>query len=275
MTDSPIPSNDSTPSTDPVQAGVRVHRDGPRLTVTLARPEKRNAQTPSMWARLTEIARTLDDGVRVVVLNADGPDFSAGLDRGMLSAEGLPGEPQVLSVVAHRGVDETEKMIAGFQHAFTAWSEVDALVVAAVQGNAIGAGFQLALGADLRLVAEDVRLAIREPSLGLVPDLGGTLPLVRTLGYSRALEICVTGRFIGAQEAVGAGLATLASPNDRLAAVTDEVVAAILEVPDRALRETKRLLRAAISNDAEAQLLAERQAQARLLAELAPRPGTR
>ncbi len=270
------------PSTRSARSGngesVTVDRQGPRLTVTLARPEKRNAQTPTMWARLAEIARTLDEGVRVVVLNAEGQDFSAGLDRGMLSPEGIPGEPRVLSVAANRGIGETEQLIAGFQEGFTAWGEVDALVIAAVQGNAIGAGFQLALAADLRLVTEDVRLAMREPSLGLVPDLGGTLPLVRTLGYSRALEICVTSRFVGAGEAVGSGLATLAVPNEKLAAVTDEVVAAILEIPDAALRETKRLLRAAITNDAQAQLLAERQAQARLLtglvgAPIGPLPG--
>ncbi|NNG19749.1 enoyl-CoA hydratase/isomerase family protein [Naumannella sp. ID2617S] len=245
--------------------GLRVERDGPRLTVTLCNPDKRNAQTPSMWAALAEIARGLDPEVRVVVLNADGQDFSAGLDRGMLSLDGIPGEPKVLAVAANRGHGETEQLIAGFQQGFTAWGECHALVIAAVQGNAIGAGFQLALAADLRLVAEDVRLAMREPSLGLVPDLGGTLPLVRTLGYSRALEVCVTSRFVGAGEAVGSGLATLAVPTEKLAAVTDEVVAAILEIPDAALRETKQLLRAAVGNGAEQQLLAERQAQARLL----------
>ena len=57
----------------------------------------------------------------------------------------------------------------------------------------MGAGFQLALACDLRVVADDARFAMRETSLGLVPDLGGTQPLVEAVGYSRALEICVTG----------------------------------------------------------------------------------
>ncbi|MDO5499797.1 MAG: enoyl-CoA hydratase/isomerase family protein [Propionibacteriaceae bacterium] len=249
----------------PTHPGLRTHRDGDTLTVTLANPEKRNPQTPTLWLALEQIATGLDPAIRLVVLNAEGRDFSTGLDRGMLSPDGMVGEPRVLSVAANRGLGETSELIRGFQRAFTAWGEVSAIVLAAVQGHAIGAGFQLALAADLRIVTTDVRLAMREPSLGLVPDLGGTLPLVHALGYSRALEICVTSRFIGAQEAVAYGLATLAVPNEDLEKVTAEVAGAILEIPDAALRETKQLLRAAVHNGAEEQLRAEREAQARLL----------
>lgn len=249
----------------PSHPGLRTHRDGAVLTITLCRPEHRNPQTPTLWHTLERLATTLDPEIRLVVLNADGPDFSAGLDRGMLSPDGIPGEPRVLSVAANRGEGETAELIKGFQRGFTAWGECSAIVLAAVQGNAVGAGFQLALAADIRLVATNVQFSLREPSLGLVPDLGGTLPLVRALGYSRALEICVTSRFMGAQEAVAYGLATLAVPPETLSEVTGEVAAAILEIPDRALRETKKLLRAAVDNPLAAQLKAEREAQARLL----------
>ena len=75
------------------------------------------------------------------------------------------------------------EVIAPFQQGFAAWADVPAVVVAAVQGHAIGAGFQLALAADLRVVADDVQLAMRETSLGLVPDLGGTGPLVALVGW--------------------------------------------------------------------------------------------
>lgn len=251
----------------PTHPGLRTHRDGAILTITLADPEKRNPQTPTLWHALAQVAKALDPAIRLVVLNAEGSDFSTGLDRGMLSPDGMEGEPRVLSVAANRGEGETAELIRGFQRAFTAWGDVSAIVLAAVQGHAIGAGFQLALAADLRLVTTDVQFAMREPSLGLVPDLGGTLPLVRALGYSRALEICVTSRFIGAQEAVAYGLATLAVPPEKLTEVTREVAAAILEIPDAALRETKKLLRAATHNTAEDQLRAEREAQARLLVE--------
>lgn len=249
----------------PTHPGLRLSRDGDILTVTLCNPDNRNAQTPSLWHALAGVAAGLDPDIRLVILNADGPDFSAGLDRGMLSPNGMPGEPKVLSVAANRGEGETAELIQAFQKGFTAWGDCSAIVLAAVQGHAIGAGFQLALAADLRIVTTDVQLAMREPSLGLVPDLGGTLPLVRALGYSRALEICVTSRFIGAQEAVAYGLATLAVPNEKLQEVTLEVARAVLEIPDAALRETKQLLRAAVQNPLGAQLLAEREAQARLL----------
>jgi enoyl-CoA hydratase/carnithine racemase len=261
----------------PSHPGLRTRRNADVLTITLCQPERRNAQTPTLWHTLERIATTLDPAVRLVILNAEGPDFSTGLDRGMLSPEGIPGEPKVLSVAANRGEGETAELIKGFQRGFTAWGESSALVLAAVQGNAIGAGFQLALAADLRLVSTDVQFSLREPSLGLVPDLGGTLALVHALGYSRALELCVTSRLMGAQEAVAYGLATLAVPPEKLIEVTDEVAAAILEIPDAALRETKQLLRAAVHNSPEQQLRAEREAQARLLTAgvsgyLEPRP---
>jgi enoyl-CoA hydratase/carnithine racemase len=149
------------------------------------------------------------------------------------------------------------------------------VVVAAVQGHAIGAGFQLALAADLRVVADDVQLVMRETSLGLVPDLGGTGPLVGLVGYSKALELCATGRAVGAAEAVASGLAAVAVPAEELDATTGDLVAAILSAPEPALRELKPLLRAALTSDRDDQLRLEREAQSRLLHALAaarPRP---
>lgn len=245
--------------------GLRVDHDGDAVvTVTLCNPDRRNAQAPSMWAALNQIARTLDPEVRVVVLRAEGPDFSAGLDRKMLSLDGAPGEPNLLAA-ARDSTATIGDQIAEFQRGFICWGECPAIVLAAVQGHAIGAGFQLALAADLRIVADDVKFAMRETSLGLVPDLGGTLPLVRTLGYSRALEICLTGRFVEAAEAVNSGLASLAVPEDKLVEVTDQVVDAILEAPRDASRELKALLRNAIEATPADQLRDERETQARLL----------
>ena len=248
---------------------LRVSREGAVLTVTLTNPERRNAQVPSLWTALAEVADGLDPQVRVVVLRGEGPSFSAGLDRSVLAPGGADGEPDLLAL----GDDESAvaEVIARFQRGFTAWGEVPAVVVAAVQGHAIGAGFQLALAADLRVVADDVQLAMRETSLGLVPDLGGTGPLVRLVGPARALEICATGRFVGAQEAVATGLANVAVPRADLEATTADLVAALLAAPEAALRELKPLLRSAAVLDRDAQLAAEREAQARLLRGLAAR----
>ncbi|MFM8894695.1 MAG: hypothetical protein ACKOE2_04780, partial [Actinomycetales bacterium] len=78
------------------EAGVRVERDGPVVIVTLASPQNRNAQTPATWRRLAEVGDLVDEGTRVVLLLAEGPSISAGLNRGMLTAEGVSGEPSIL-----------------------------------------------------------------------------------------------------------------------------------------------------------------------------------
>ena len=138
-----------------------------------------------------------------------GPSFTAGLHRAAHAA-GRAGEPSVLELAASG--EEALGPRSPASSAASPWSQVPAVVLAAVQGAAIGAGFQLALACDLRVVADDVAFAMRETSLGLVPDLAGTAPLVRLVGYARALEICATGRAVHADEAVRLGLAQVAVP---------------------------------------------------------------
>ena len=243
---------------------LRVERSGPVVTITLDRPERRNSQVPSLWSALAEVGAGLDQSTQVVVMRAEGPSFSAGLERAMLTPQGVPGEPSVLALAAGAGA-ELEEAIAAFQRGFAIWAEVPAVTIAAVQGHAIGAGFQLALACDIRVVADDVAFAMRETSLGLVPDLAGTSPLVRSIGYARALEICATGRFVGAQEAVAIGLASVAVPRADLDVTALDLADAILQAPAAALRELKPLLRNAIDASPADQLRAERAAQARLL----------
>jgi enoyl-CoA hydratase/carnithine racemase len=247
---------------------VRAEQDGAVLTVTLDRPDQLNAQTPATWRALAAIGFDLPADVRVVVLRGEGASFSAGLDRAMFTPEGVPGEPSLVTLAALSDA-ELDAAIAGFQAAFTWWSQVTAITVAAVQGHAIGAGFQLALACDLRLVAEDARFAMRETSLGLVPDLGGTSPLLAAVGYARALEICATGRWVGAAEAVSIGLATAAVPNVELDAAVTDLAEALLAAPDGALRETVALLRGGADRTPGEQRAAERAAQARRLRALA------
>jgi enoyl-CoA hydratase/carnithine racemase len=245
---------------------LRVDRDGPVLTVTLADPETRNAQTPSLWSALADVGESLPPEVRVVVLRGEGASFSAGLHRQMLSPGGIPGEADLLALASSEGLDDT---IAGFQRGFSVWRSVPAVVVAVVQGHAVGAGFQLALAADLRLLADDAQLCMREVQLGLIPDLGGTGPLVHLVGYARALEICATGRFVGAQEAAAIGLATAVVPRGDLDAAVQDLVAALLAAPVDALRTLKPLLANAVDASPDQQLAAERSAQADLLRGLA------
>ncbi|AJE40053.1 MULTISPECIES: enoyl-CoA hydratase/isomerase family protein [Streptomyces] len=257
-------------SLDPVldKDGVRLTVDDTIATVTLTNPAKRNVQSPALWRALAEAGRVLPGSVRVVVLRAEGKSFSAGLDRQMLTPEGIEGEP-TFADLARGGDKELDASIAGFQEAFSWLRRNDLVSVAAVQGHAIGAGFQLALACDLRVVADDAQFAMRETSLGLVPDLTGTHPLVSAVGYARALEICVTGRFVLAEEAVTMGLANLAVPREQLDDTVRDLTSALLAAPRDAVVETKALLRGAQQRTYEEQRAAERAAQARRLRDLA------
>jgi enoyl-CoA hydratase/carnithine racemase len=248
--------------------GVRLDVDGAVATVTLCRPAVRNAQLPSTWAALAGIGAGLDDSVRVVVVRGEGRSFSAGLDRRMLDRSGVPGEPSLWDL-ATLSAEEIDARIAGFQAGFGWLSRPDLVTIAAVQGHAVGAGFQLALACDLRVLADDALLAMRETSLGLVPDLTGSHPLVRAVGYSRALEICLTGRWVDAAEAARLGLATIVVPAAELDAAVADLVAAVLASSAGAVRATKALLQGAVLNDRDDQNRAERAAQIGRLRDLA------
>ncbi|MDX2605301.1 enoyl-CoA hydratase/isomerase family protein [Streptomyces caniscabiei] len=248
--------------------GVRLTVDDTVATVTLTNPAKRNAQSPALWRALAEAGRSVPGSVRVVVLRAEGKSFSAGLNRQMFTPEGIEGEPSFIDLARRddAGLDAT---IAEYQEAFTWWRRNDIVSVAAVQGHAVGAGFQLALACDLRVVADDVQFAMLETSLGLVPDLTGTHPLVSLVGYARALEICLTGRFVQADEAQRIGLANLAVPADQLDATVRDLAGALVAAPRDAVVETKALLRGAQDRGYDEQRAAERAAQARRLRDLA------
>ena len=138
-----------------------------------------------------------------------------------------------------------------------------------MQGHAIGAGFQLALACDLRVLApDDAQLCMKESALGLVPDLTGTKPLVEAVGYARALEICSTARMVYSTEAVAIGLASVAVRADLDATALDLVGALTAALPG-AVREIKALLLGASGRDLDEQRRFEREAQVRRFRELA------
>jgi enoyl-CoA hydratase/carnithine racemase len=246
--------------------GVRVECDGPVATVTLCRPHVLNAQTPTMWEGLRQIGRDLPGDIRVVVVQGEGRAFSAGLDLAAVSAEPADAaDPQHFSFARLATLDDTEAsaVIAGFQEAFSWLRRPDLVSIAAVRGHAIGAGFQLALACDLRVVTEDAQFTMAEVALGLVPDLGGTKRLVELVGYARAMDICITGRRIGAAEADRLGLATSVVPGDGLDPAVAALTGQILAASRDAVVEIKALLAEAANRTFAAQLAAEREAQVR------------
>ncbi|MEO3743231.1 enoyl-CoA hydratase/isomerase family protein [Plantactinospora sp. B5E13] len=251
-------------------AGVRLNCDGPVATMTLCRPDVLNAQTPEMWRAMREFSRELPGDVRVVVVRGEGRAFSAGLDLSVATGAGEDGTSGgALAELATLAPEECAERIAGFQAGFTWLHRPDLISIAAVQGHAIGAGFQLALACDLRVLADDAVFSMAEVMLGLVPDLAGTQRLVELLGYSRALELCVTGRRVDATEAVGLGLATVVVPRADLDAAVHDLAAAVLAGNRDAVVEIKALLAGATGRTAAAQQRAEREAQTRRIRDLA------
>lgn len=255
-----------TAQAQPDDSGVLTLVEGPLATVTLSRAEQLNAQTPRTWQGLAAAGASLPAEVRVVVVRGAGRSFSAGLDKAMFTGRvaGVPTLPQLAAMdPAH-----AEGLIADWQAGFDWLRRPDIVSIAAVQGHAIGAGLQLALACDIRVLAEDAQLCMAETSLGLVPDLTGSKSLVDLVGPSRAIEICLTGRRVGSDEAARIGLASLVVPTAGLGAAVDDLVAALLSPPRGAVTETKALLAGAAGRTHAEQQAAERAAQVRRIAAL-------
>jgi enoyl-CoA hydratase/carnithine racemase len=255
--------------------GLLHQQAGPVASITLNRPDVRNAQTPAMWRALAELGAALPEETRVVVVRGTGPSFSAGLDRTMLDPTAGAGE--VETVAGLLALDDTEisAAIDAYQQGFTFLRDPRFVSIAAVQGYAVGAGFQLALACDLRVVADDAQFAMLESSLGLVPALTGTKPLVESVGYARALELCVTARMVGATEAVAIGLALTAVPAAELDATVADLAGALTAALPGVVSETKSLLDGAAQRGLDEQRRLEREAQVRRLRELAASTASR
>ena len=221
--------------------------------VRLNRPDKRNALDPAMFAGLVMAGESLasEPAVRAVVLSGVGPDFCAGLD-----------------FAAFRAMREGERLTAGVdlppgrgparsagQRAAYVWAEIPVPVIAAVTGNALGGGLQIALGADIRIVAPDARMSVLEIRWGLIPDMTGTQLLPELVGRDVAKELTFTGRVVSGEEAVALGLATRADPDPRRAAL--ELARSIAGHSPEAIRAAKRLLDLAGRVDLEAGFAAE------------------
>jgi enoyl-CoA hydratase/carnithine racemase len=186
----------------------------------------------------------------------------------LFTHDGVPGEPGVATAAD----PDFEEKIAGYQAGYTWLRKSQFVSIAVVQGHAIGAGFQLALACDLRVLADDAMLCMKEPALGLVPDLTGTKPLVEIVGLSRAIELCVTAKTIDADEAKRIGLTDRVVPLDDLDDTVRNLVKDLLTTEVAAARATKGLLTGASGRSLEEQAKHERTEQLQLLRALPPGP---
>jgi len=222
--------------------------------VRLNRPDKRNALDNAMFAGLITAGERLkaEPGVRAVVLSGEGPDFCAGLDFGAFQAMR---DGERLSLQVDLPVVQDGPARATGQRAAYVWAELPVPVIAAVTGNALGGGLQIALGADIRIVAPDARLSVLEIRWGLVPDMTGTQLLPELVGRDVAKELTFTGRMVTGAEAVTLGLATRVDPDPRQAAL--ELARSIAGRSPHAIRAAKRLLDLAGRVDLETGFAAE------------------
>ncbi|MCK9893517.1 crotonase/enoyl-CoA hydratase family protein [Frankia sp. AgB32] len=214
-------------------------RDGV-ADVRLNRPEKINALDQAMFAALAEAGEDLrgQPAVRAVVLSGQGRGFCAGLDVAMFSemaAGAAGGAAALVEVLATDG-----RITHLGQQAAWVWTELEVPVIAAIHGPCLGGGLQIALGADLRIVAPDASLGLLEIRWGIIPDLTASLTLPRLVGPDVAKELYWTGRTVDGAEAVRLGLATRQAPDPRAAALA--LAAEIAARSPEAVRAGKRLL---------------------------------
>jgi enoyl-CoA hydratase/carnithine racemase len=203
-------------------------------TVTLNRPEKLNAYGAQMRIDLSAALRRAetDDDVRVVILTGAGRSFCAGLD---LKEAGTTVTPPTAEEAAAR----PQFVLA----------EMEKPLIAAVNGHAIGVGFELAMHCDFRILADDATLNDMHAKRGLLPDAGGAWLLPRLIGWSRACEVLLLGEPIAAAEAERLGLATRVVPSAELLPAARALAARLAANAPLSLRYTKRLLRQGLHSE--------------------------
>lgn len=221
-------------------------------TVTLERPDVRNViSDPPLVEELPAVFDTLqfDDSVHVIILTGRGSAFSAGGNiKHMHERVGMfSGSAGQIAEEYRRGIQRLIRSVVA----------VEVPVIAAVNGPAIGAGFDLALACDLRLASTTARFGETFVNLGLIPGDGGSWLLPQAVGVQRAAELAYTGRIIGVDEGLALGLVLSVHEPDALVPAAQELASVIAAKPATALRYTKRLLRLARSATPFEQILDE------------------
>jgi enoyl-CoA hydratase/carnithine racemase len=224
-----------------VSGTVLVERSGHVTHVRLNRPEKRNAVDGTMFRELREVAAEIAEtpSVRAVVLSGTGRTFCSGIDMSALQGMGS-GEVTADTVADTALLDLSRDGATPFQQIAWLWHELPVPVIAAIEGHALGGGFNIALGADLRVIAPDAAVGFVEITWGLVPDLSGTQGLRRLVGLDVAKRLVLTGETVTGTEAVALGLATLLdhAPVERALAIAEQ----ISNRSPEAIRAAKQLL---------------------------------
>lgn len=242
-----------------MSAFVKFEQAGAVVTLTLDRPEERNAlSTQAQWDELVACCERVqaDQSVKVLILTGAGSAFSAGGNvKDMRDKKGIAGGTPYEIAQGYAG---------GIQRIPLALHGLDVPTIAAVNGPAVGAGCDLACMCDIRIASDRARFAESFVKLGIIPGDGGAWLLQRAIGYQRAAELSFTGDMIDAATALSIGLVAKVVPHDALMDAARELADRIAANPAPALRMAKRLLRQAQTSrlDETLQLSAAMQALA-------------
>ena len=213
---------------------LRYQTDGAVVNITLDRPDARNAYSAAMVTSLVAAldAAEADASVRCIVLTGEGKSFHAGGDlKAMRAASGMfEGGPLALRRQYVDGIQRVPRRIAA----------CDKPIIAAINGAAIGAGLDLACMCDLRVAARGAKMGSTFVKVGLVPGDGGAYFLARVVGFSRALELVLTGRLVDADEALRIGLVTDVVEREELLPAAINLAQTIAENAPLAVQMTKR-----------------------------------
>ena len=220
--------------------------------ITLNRPDKLNALNPDVFKALAEALEALErsDSAAVGILHGAGRAFAAGADIQDyvdISVEGY----RAFMDIGREPTDMIERL--------------DKPVIAAVQGFALGGGFELVLACDLVIAADNARFGLPEPKLGLAPGGGGTQRLPRRVGRTRALGMLLTGRFLSAAEAHEWGLVNCVVSKEELLDTAAETAAAVAAMGPEALAVIKRVVRDGLDEPLTIGLTLEQEATAPLI----------
>jgi enoyl-CoA hydratase/carnithine racemase len=215
-------------------------RDGAVVTLTLNRPDERNAlSTQAQWDELVDCCARVraDESVKVVILTGAGTAFSAGGNvKDMRDKKGIAGGSPYAVFKGYQG---------GIQRIPLSLHQLEVPTIAAVNGPAIGAGCDLACMCDIRIASDQAKFAESFVKLGIIPGDGGAWLLQRAIGYQRAAELTFTGDAIDAQAALAMGLVTRVVAPEALMSSARELAARIAANSAPALRMAKQLLRQA------------------------------
>jgi enoyl-CoA hydratase/carnithine racemase len=238
--------------------------------VRLNRPDKMNALDGGMFKGLVDAGESLkgNPAVRVVVLSGEGRGFCAGLDFSNFQAMAGGGQRTSIDGAGDEqiatGIMATDGRITHLgQQACWVWQELEVPVIAAIHGPALGGGIQIALGADIRIVAPDAKLSVLESRWGLIPDMTATVLLPRLVGPEVAKDLTFTGRMVLGEEAVRIGLASRMADDPRAAAF--ELAAELAAKSPDAMREGKRLLNLSGTRPVAEQFADERATMSKLI----------